>query len=156
MISGLTSTSLALGSSLKVTSMTVIRLLIPICGAARPTPCAAYMDSNMSSISVLSASSNSVTVAAGVSRTGSPYRTMGYTIYSSEPLQLLLIAFKIAQRLGHGITTELIQRAARQGERDHGFRSHACRRHHTDIRALIRSLHRLTGCKIHGAKRTTQ
>src|SRR5947209_917977 len=38
MISGLTSTILASGSSLNVMSMTTMRLPIPICGAASPTP----------------------------------------------------------------------------------------------------------------------
>src|SRR5437016_10437740 len=77
MISGLTNTSLALGSSLKVTSITTMRLLMPICGAASPTPWAWYMDSNMSSASWRNSSLNSVTVCAVVSSTGLPYFTIG-------------------------------------------------------------------------------
>ena len=50
---------------------------MPICGAARPTPCAAYMDSNMSATSACSSSSNFSTGFVGVSSTGSPYFTIG-------------------------------------------------------------------------------
>ena len=77
MISGLASTSLAAGSSLKVTSITARRLEMPICGAAKPTPLASYMDSNMSSTNFLSSSPNSVMGSADFSRTGFPYFTMG-------------------------------------------------------------------------------
>src|SRR5579864_6184129 len=72
MTSGFTSTSLALGSSLNVVSITAMRLPMPIYGAASPTPWAAYMDSNMSSTSFFSSALNSVTGSAGLSSTGSP------------------------------------------------------------------------------------
>ena len=71
------STSLASGSSLKVMSITASRLEMPICGAARPTPCAAYMDSNMSSASFFSSPSKTVTGSAGLSSTGLPNFTIG-------------------------------------------------------------------------------
>ena len=54
-------------------SMTVMRLEMAICGAARPIPCAAYMDSNISSMSLARAESNSVTSTARLARTGSGY-----------------------------------------------------------------------------------
>src|SRR5690554_6470214 len=52
----------------------------PICGAARPTPPAAAMVSNMSAISACSSGvSNSVTGSAGASRRGSPILRIGRT-----------------------------------------------------------------------------
>src|SRR3954470_20070079 len=77
MISGFTSTSFAPASSLKLVSITAMRLPMPTCGAAKPTPCAAYIDSNISSASFSSSLSNVVTVAAGVSSTVFPNLTMG-------------------------------------------------------------------------------
>ena len=63
MISGLISTSFCPASSPVVVSITAIRLPMPICGAASPTPLAAYIDSNMSSTSLCSSGvSNSVIV----------------------------------------------------------------------------------------------
>ena len=77
MISGLASTIFASGVLPFDTSITVIRCPNPICGAARPTPEAAYIDSNMSSTSFCKSSSNFSTRLVGVSKTGSPNFTIG-------------------------------------------------------------------------------
>ena len=69
------STSLSSGRSLKLTSITVIRCEIAICGAASPIPCAAYMLSNISSTSFLSAASKTVTTAPFCASTGSGHFT---------------------------------------------------------------------------------
>ena len=49
----------------------------PICGAASPTPCATYMDSNMLSHNLANSSSNFSTGFAGDSRTAFPYFVIG-------------------------------------------------------------------------------
>src|SRR5215469_11874309 len=76
MISGLMRTTFASGSFLKEMSMTVRRCERPICGAARPMPCASYMDSNISSTRVFSLSSNTVTGSPRLASTGSGYFTI--------------------------------------------------------------------------------
>jgi len=84
-ISGLISTSLSSGLSPAEQSMTVSRCERPTCGAAKPTPLASYMVSNMSLInSRNSGVSKSVTRAASDSRTGSPYLTIGRIIGSKR------------------------------------------------------------------------
>jgi hypothetical protein len=60
------------------TSITAIFLENPICGAASPTPLAAYMDSNMSSRNWWSSAvSKSRTSSASRSSTGLPNFTIG-------------------------------------------------------------------------------
>ncbi len=77
-IFGLISTSLSAGFSALEMSITVILREKPICGAASPTPLAAYIDSNMSSRNWSSSGvPNSVTSSASRSSTGSPYFTIG-------------------------------------------------------------------------------
>ena len=57
----------------------------PICGAASPTPRAAYIVSNMSETSRFSLSSNSVTGSPGVSSTRSPYFTISKRAIALNP-----------------------------------------------------------------------
>jgi len=58
LISGLASTIFASGFFPPVTSTTARRRFRPICGAASPTPWAAYMEANISSESCSSSASN--------------------------------------------------------------------------------------------------
>ena len=74
-ISGLISTIFSSGFFLKLTSITVIRCEMLICGAASPIPCAAYIDSNISSVSFFSFASNTVTFSPGFDNTGSGHFT---------------------------------------------------------------------------------
>jgi len=72
------STSFSSGFSPLEQSMTAIFFEMPICGAASPTPLAAYIDSNMSSTSLCSSGvSNAVILSASRSSTGSPNFTIG-------------------------------------------------------------------------------
>src|ERR1700730_3379825 len=80
MISGFASTSLASGFFPTLTSITASFFESPICGAARPTPWATYMDSNMSSHSLASSSSNLTMGFAGDSNTAFPYFVIGKVI----------------------------------------------------------------------------
>src|SRR5215471_17282896 len=63
--------------------------------------------------------------------------------FELESLQLLQISLKISASLGHRVAAEFFQRAARQGERNHGLARNSGRGHDTNIRALVRRLHRL-------------
>ena len=65
MISGLISTIFSSGFFLKLQSITVSRCEMLICGAASPIPCAAYIDSNISSTSFFSFASKTVTGSPG-------------------------------------------------------------------------------------------
>ena len=56
---------------MKLTSITVSRCEMAICGAANPIPCATYMLSNISATSVFKASSKTVIGAPGCFSTGS-------------------------------------------------------------------------------------
>src|SRR5271163_668022 len=84
MISGLIKTILASGFFPAVTSTTAMRIFLPICGAARPTPCAAYMLANMSSASSASSASNLVMGLVDFSRMGSPYFTILWILRSGS------------------------------------------------------------------------
>src|ERR1700733_12961098 len=66
-------------------STTNNRIDRPTCGAANPTPCAAYIVSNMFSISsfILGYSSGAIAVAF-LRNTGSPYAMIGYFINSKS------------------------------------------------------------------------
>src|SRR5580658_8273207 len=138
MISGLISTIFWAGSSATERSITAMRCATPICGAARPTPLAAYMDSNMSSTSLFSSGvSNSVTAAVCFSSTGSPNRTIEYVIRNlspaSEVFYLLLVAFKIPARLLQRVAAKLLQECLRQNDGDHRFADHTGGGHNATV-----------------------
>ena len=73
---GLTRTITAFGSAPTERSMIATLLLTPICGAARPTPGAAWQLSTMSATSPASSSRAGSTSAFSASSRGSPNRTM--------------------------------------------------------------------------------
>src|SRR5690606_28462531 len=60
------------GASGSRTSTTITRFPTPTCGAASPTPSAAYIVSSMSSMSVRTSSSTTATGSARARNTGSP------------------------------------------------------------------------------------
>src|ERR1700723_1330323 len=155
MISGFAQTILASTFLPLLTSITVTRLLIPICGAASPTPFAAYMDSNMSATSVWNSASNLSTSFAGVSSTGSPYLTMGCIIAPSlvqilETIQLPLISVEIPASLFDRVSAELFQKRTRQHQSHHGLASHAARRHDADVGAFVGRLNCFLGVHVGG------
>src|SRR2546430_5467599 len=158
MISGFTSTILASGFFPPVTSTTASRRLFPICGAANPTPCAAYIEANISSASCSSSASNSLTGAPGFSRMGSPYLTIGQILGAgdvtwdvsaapplagSELVNLSGIVVKIPPHLRERVSPKFLQKSIRQHKCDHGFPGDCPGRHHAPIRPLVRRLHRL-------------
>src|SRR5207248_11745852 len=56
----------------------------------------------------------------------------------------------------HRVSTELLQSAPRQCERDHRLGSDSGRRDHAYIRPFVRGFHRLAGCEIDRAERPSQ
>src|SRR5215469_16410077 len=66
-----------------------------------------------------------------------------------ESLQLLQISLKISASLGHRVAAEFFQRAPRQRKGDHGLAGNSGRGHDTNIRALVRCLHRFAGGEVH-------
>src|SRR6266849_1307559 len=164
MISGFTSTIFASGFLPKLTSITVMRMLLPICGAASPTPCAAYMLANISSASFSSSASNFVIVAAGFSSTGSRCFSIGYVlragasptasgaaaVTASELVDLLAIAFEIAPHLSQRVSTKFLQKSIGQHKGYHGLARHPARRHHAPVGTLISGAHRLLGHHVRG------
>ena len=121
---------------------------MPICGAASPTPCAAYIDSNMSSTSFFSSRVELGHRFGRVSSTGFRIsrsdRSFSESIRSS---QLFAVALKVAHGFDHRVAAKFLQRASGQRQCHHGFGGHAGRRHHANIGALVSRLHRLRACQ---------
>src|SRR5215469_7928108 len=63
--------------------------------------------------------------------------------------QLTKIPFEVSQSFVHGVTSELVERTGRQGERDHRFSGNPGGRDHADVGALVGSLQRFPGGKVH-------
>src|SRR5208282_5062775 len=175
MISGFTITIFASGFLPVVTSTTAKRRLFPICGAARPTPCDAYMVANISSASCASCSSNFLTTGVGFSSTGSPYLTILWIVrtgacaicgsaartspavtISSELVDLLGIAVEIPPHLGERISSKFLQKSIREHKCHHCFSGNTPGRHHAPVGTLVSCLHRLLGHHVHGAQRLAQ
>src|SRR5271157_587120 len=171
MISGFTITIFASGFLPVVTSTTAKRRLFPICGAARPTPCAAYIVANMSSAICASCSSNFLTTGVGFSSTGSPYLTILWIVrtgacascgsaartspavtISSEFADLLGIAVEIPPHFGERISSKFLQKSVRQHKSYHGLSSNTPGRHHAPVGTLVGRLYRLLGRHVHGAQ----
>src|SRR5271155_426977 len=138
----------------------------PICGAASPTPFAAYMDSNMSSTSACSSASNLSTCLPGVSSTGSPYFTMGWIIApfsaslpETAPLEIVelpLISVEIPSGLFQRVSAEFFHERARQRERHHGLAGQTAGRNHADVRALVGRFYFFLGVHVRGQQRPPQ
>src|SRR5216683_6731875 len=181
MISGFTSTILASGFFPLVTSTTVRRMLFPICGAARPMPCAAYMVANMSSASSASSASNLEMALDGFSRMGSPYFKMvkilragplggGAALVSaaavfasfnlglgaSEVVDLSGIALEVAAKLLQGVPPKFLQKSIGEDKCNHGLGCDGSRGHHAPVGALVSSLNRLLGDHVGGSKGAAQ
>src|SRR5580704_2880990 len=152
MISGFASTIFASGFFPVVTSTTATRRVKPICGAAKPTPCAAYMEANMSSVSCSNSASNFFTVTVGFSRMGSPYLTILYILRAaavasmdagacvgatSELVDLSDIIVEIPPHLRKGISSKFLQKSIRQHKCDHRFSGHCPRGDDAPVRALV-------------------
>src|ERR1700744_5755955 len=160
MISGLMSTSFSSGRSLKETSITVMRLDTPICGAARPMPWAAYMLAHISSTNCASSGPKSVTGAPFLESTGSGYFTIGWIVVPSASVvagvvafsisvfvsliskspNLFAVAVEVALQLVEAVAAELLEHEPRDGECNHGLACDACCRDDTDVRPLVRCL----------------
>src|SRR5215469_15627931 len=69
-------------------------------------------------------------------------------INHSVVFYLLAVAMKISQGLAHGIAAEFLQRAAGEGEGDHGLCRDTGGRNHTDIGTFVGGLDRFAGSKI--------
>src|SRR5271154_3127848 len=166
MISGFAQTIFASAFFPLLTSITATRLLMPICGAASPTPFAAYMDSNMSSTSACSSTSNLSTGLPGVSSTGSPYFTMGWIIApfpasrpETTPLEIIelpLISVEIPAGLFQRVPAELFHERARQRERHHGLAGQTAGRNHADVRPLVGRLYFFLGVHVRSQQRPPQ
>src|ERR1700761_612801 len=176
MISGLMSTSFSSGRSLKLTSITVMRLDTPICGAARPMPWAAYILAHISSTNCASSGPKSVTGAPFFESTGSGYFTIGWIVVPSASVVAAVVAFsssvfvsliskcpnlfavavEVALELVEAVAAELLEHQARDGECNHGLACDACCRDDTDVRPLVRCLRGLARFERDGAKRTAQ
>src|SRR5579871_482757 len=167
MISGFASTIFASGFFPLVTSTTVNRMLFPICGAASPTPCAAYIVANMSSTSSSSSPSNLVICLDGFSRTGSPYFTMSYILRvgaaapgagaaASELGNLLGISLEVTLCLAERVSPKFLQKSVGQHKRDHRFACHSRCRNDAPVRSLIGRRNGLFRDHIRRLQRTTQ
>src|SRR5260221_1674687 len=121
------------------TSITITRRGTPICGAARPTPGAAYIVATMSSTRDRIPASISPTGRAGACSAGWPYFTMSRIAMplgrvrgdrpllglARVPLQQGALAGaggrEVVEELGKGVAAEFLQHGVGQDERDHGF-----------------------------------
>ena len=136
-----------------------MRLETPICGAARPIPCAAYMLAHISSTSCASSGPKSVTGAPFFESTGSGYFTTWWifvpsastvaavafsssvfvSLISKSP-NLFAVSLEVAFQLIQAVAAEFFQHQPRDGKRDHGLAGDARCRHDADVRPLVRCL----------------
>ena len=66
---------------------------------------------------------------------------------SSVIFQLLAVSLEVAQGLGHGVAAELFESAAGQGESDHGFGRDSGGGHDTDVGTFVGGFDRLAAWK---------
>src|SRR5688572_1004202 len=133
------STTRCCGSFPPEQSITNRRFGTPTCTAARPTPGAAYMVSNILLTSFSKSVSNSVTGSAGLSSTGAGHFTISSTAmavilnYKTDskliPSQLLAIAIKVALHLADTVAAELLPHRTRDHKRDHRLANYTRSRH---------------------------
>src|SRR5207244_3253823 len=121
--SGLMKTSRPEGSRPTERSTTNRRRGTPTCGAANPTPGAAYMVSIMSS---MRRSVSDVIASTGVARSwriGSPYLRIGRIILPSNETgrRALPKRPEVLDELLDGVAAELFDRRIGQNDRDHGL-----------------------------------
>src|SRR2546428_12763281 len=126
--SGLTNTSSDEGSRPTETSTTKMRSGMPICGAASPTPGAAYIVSIMSSISRSISGVSASTGCAGACSAWSPYLRMGLSIQASALHEAgrrpIAERSKVLHELLDGIAAELLDRGVGEHESHHRLADH--------------------------------
>src|SRR6266404_7938342 len=183
--SGLIITMRCAGSLPAEQSITNRRLGTPTCTAARPTPGAEYIVSNILLTSFFRSPSNVVTGSPGSSRIGFGqvtifskdilesqirfFRHLNFTVNVLVSLvriillcwllvtaQLLSIAFKVPLHLAQAVAAKLLSHCRGQHQRDHRFANHAAGGNDRDVRTFESSPLFLLRIDINRAQRAPQ